>query len=103
MTIALLTENDTESGVIVNSSGKQLIWGPWRVPGYWGVANNMFAVGFSVTIFFFSFWPRTLPVTLQNMNWSSLVFCSITLFAAVYYFVRGRHQYAGPVVELGSR
>ena len=93
----------SSEGVLFNSSGKQLTWGPWRVPGWLGILNNVVACGYIIVIWFFSFWPTSLPVTLSNMNWSALVFSAVMFAAVVYYFVHGRKHYVGPVIEVGSR
>ena len=34
------------------------------------------------------------------MNWSSTVFVSIILIAIIYWFVKARHVYTGPVVQM---
>ena len=33
------------------------------------------------------------------MNYSSLILGAVVLFSIVYYYVRGRREYKGPVVE----
>jgi len=40
--------------------------------------------------------PSTIPVTLNSMNYGSVVFVAFLLFAGFYYVVRGRHHYTGP-------
>ena len=76
------------------------VWGPWHLPGALGVANNAFACAFLIIIAFFSYWPSTLPVSPQNMNYSSLVTGSVMLFSVVYYWVYARKVYNGPIKEL---
>ncbi|KAI1114884.1 amino acid/polyamine transporter I [Nemania sp. NC0429] len=83
------------------TSGSTLSWGPWRVPGALGVANNTFACVYLIYIFFFSFWPAYSNVTPQNMNWAALVFSVVILFSVMYYAVWARKLYNGPVVETG--
>jgi hypothetical protein len=39
-------------------------------------------------------------VTPATMNWSILVTGFITIFSAVYYVVRARHTYKGPIIEV---
>ena len=75
------------------------MWGPWHIPGIWGIAVNTFAILYLVVALFWSFWPSTLPVTAANMNYNILIFGGVVLLAAVYYFVIARHTYTGPVVE----
>jgi choline transport protein len=77
-----------------------LQWGPWKVPGALGVANNLFACVYLVLLWFFSFWPGSVEVTAQSMNFSSVTFGGTVLFAVVWYYVRGRKTYVGPIVEI---
>jgi choline transport protein len=77
-----------------------LQWGPWKVPGILGVANNLFACVYLVVMWFFSFWPGSVEVTIESMNFSSVTFSGVVLFAIVWYSVRGRKVYVGPIVEV---
>ena len=74
-------------------------WGPWHIPGVLGTINNAFACVYLVIVCFFAFWPTALPVTAENMNYSTLVTGSVVLFSSVYYLVRARKTYDGPIVE----
>lgn len=78
-------------------------WGPWRIPGALGIANNAFACIYLLFVFFFSFWPSYADVTPENMNWSILVTGAIALLSAVYYLVWARRTYHGPVIEVGPQ
>ena len=78
-----------------------LSWGPWRVPGIFGILNNICACVYLVIVCFFSFWPSSSPTTAENMNYSSLVTGAVVLFSTVYYFLRARRTYQGPIVETG--
>jgi choline transport protein len=75
-------------------------WGPWKVPGALGVANNLFACVYLVLLWFFSFWPGSVEVTAQSMNFSSVTFGGTVLFVVVWYYVRGKKTYVGPIVEI---
>lgn len=77
-----------------------LQWGSWKVPGALGVANNLFACAYLLVLWFFSFWPGSVEVTAQSMNFSSVTFGGTVLLAIVWYFVRGRQSYSGPIVEV---
>jgi len=48
---------------------------------------------------FFSFWPTTVPVTAMNMNWSSVLWIGVVLFAAGFWMLHGKRVYSGPVIE----
>lgn len=78
----------------------QLIWGPFHLPGIFGIVVNVFSVAFGLIIFFFSFWPVATPVTAAHMNFSVLMTGSVVLFAVIYYLVWARHTYKGPIVEV---
>ena len=40
-----------------------------------------------------------MPVTAENMNYSVLMTFAVIAFSVVYYYVRGKEQYKGPLVE----
>ena len=84
------------------TTDKNLTWGPWRLPGWVGIANNAFTCVYIIYVLFFSFWPSYSQVTPQNMNWSVLVFGTAILFSIVYYIVWARKMYSGPVIETGN-
>lgn len=66
--------------------------------GKYGLWINIAALLFLLPVWCFAFWPLATPVTAESMNWSSVMFCGIMVIAVVYYFVKGRHEYSGPVV-----
>ncbi|KAJ4988312.1 hypothetical protein SVAN01_06247 [Stagonosporopsis vannaccii] len=88
------TPSVTDDGMV------RAVWGPWKIPGALGVANNAFACAYLSFVFFFSFWPSFKEVTPATMNWSILVTGAIALLSAVYYLVWARKTYHGPVVEI---
>ena len=87
---------------MANDTGEanQLIWGPFHLPGIFGIAVNAFSVVFGIIIFFFSFWPVATPVTAPHMNFSVLMTGSVVLFAIVYYVLVAKKTYKGPIVEV---
>ncbi|KAL8670875.1 MAG: hypothetical protein Q9168_004606 [Polycauliona sp. 1 TL-2023] len=76
-----------------------LMWGPWRVPGILGIINNAFACVYILFVLFWSFWPPETPATPENMNYSVLVTGFVVLFSIVYYYLYGKAQYMGPLIE----
>ena len=86
--------------VLTNLPGKELTWGPWRVPGVFGTMTNSFAIIYIIVIFFFSLWPPTNHPTAATMNYSSLMFGGTMIFSVLYYFFRARNVYTGPVVQV---
>ncbi|KNG89303.1 hypothetical protein ANOM_001625 [Aspergillus nomiae NRRL 13137] len=83
----------------VNVPNAPLFWGPFRIPGVLGVVNNVFAVCYMIIVIFFSFWPTTVVVYYKSMNYSVVGTFGTVIVAVVYYVVRARHVYHGPVVE----
>ncbi|KAI2627543.1 amino acid transporter [Hypoxylon sp. NC1633] len=88
------------SGGVTNTVGSGLTWGPWRVRGALGVANNCLSCAFLLFVVFFSFWPTQKDVTPQNMNWAVLVTVVVLLFSVVYYVAWARKVYTGPIIEV---
>lgn len=86
---------------LTNVPGAPLTWGPWRCPGWLGIANNVFSVIYITVVFFFSFWPSSTPVAADTMNYSIVMFGATLLFSAAYYILHARKTYMGPVVEHG--
>ncbi|KAI8665388.1 hypothetical protein FALCPG4_008268 [Fusarium falciforme] len=86
---------DTTAG-----EGQTLAWGPWHVPGIFGIINNTFACLFMIIIWFFSFWPPQTPVDAASMNYSSLMTGGVTLLSIVYYLVWAKREYKGPQMEV---
>ncbi|OTA98391.1 hypothetical protein M426DRAFT_17454 [Hypoxylon sp. CI-4A] len=84
---------------VVRVGLKSLHWGPWCIPGLMGVLNNAFACIYLLVLWFWAFWPPATPVEPANMNFSILTFGAMVLFAVGWYFLQGRKEYQGPVVE----
>ncbi|KAH8807096.1 amino acid/polyamine transporter I [Xylogone sp. PMI_703] len=68
--------------------------------GKFGLVINILALMFLTPILFFAFWPLATPVTASSMNWSSTMFGGVIIFALIYYFIKGRHEYVGPVLQV---
>ncbi|KAG9191682.1 hypothetical protein G6011_10416 [Alternaria panax] len=79
---------------------RSLTWGPWRLKGAWGVANNVVAICYLILIIFFSFWPSGISPDLVHMNWAGVVTGSVALFSVAYYLVFAKKSYTGPIVEV---
>jgi len=88
-----------ESGSSVLDSGR-LIWGPWRLSEPFGTVNNAFACCYCIVLLFWSFWPPQTPVTPENTNWSLLVFGAVVIFSILWYVIRARHYFKGPIREI---
>ncbi|KUJ11509.1 choline transport protein [Mollisia scopiformis] len=91
-------ENDNDSNM--TSPLEKLTWGPWRIKGVLGIANNLFACIWLIIIIFFSFFPPTAQVVPSTMNYSVLVFGAAVIFSIVYYLFWAKKFYIGPIVEV---
>jgi choline transport protein len=77
----------------------RLVWGPWRLPGIFGTINNIYACTYMIFVIFWSVWPPATPVTASTMNYSIVVTGGIMILSGIWYFIRGRKEYRGPVVD----
>ncbi|TVY75752.1 Choline transport protein [Lachnellula suecica] len=75
-------------------------WGPWRIPEPFGTLNNIFACIYSIFLLFWSFWPQTTPTTPETANWSILVFGSVVIFSVLWYVLRAKEYFKGPIKEV---
>ncbi|KAK0622073.1 amino acid/polyamine transporter I [Bombardia bombarda] len=62
-----------------------------------GLPLNIIGTLFLLFVFIMSMFPPTPSPDAETMNWSILVYGVVTVFSLVYYFLRGRHRYVGPV------
>ncbi|KAF2424843.1 amino acid transporter [Tothia fuscella] len=77
----------------------QLYWGPWHIPGVLGIINNTYACLYMIFVIFWSVWPPVTPVSAETMNYSIVVTGGLLIFSVIWYFIRGRNEYNGPVIE----
>ncbi|KAI4191903.1 MAG: hypothetical protein LQ346_004571 [Caloplaca aetnensis] len=85
-------DDTTEPGV--------LVWGPFHLPGVFGIVVNVFAVCFGIIIFVFSFFPVSYHPDAAGMNYSVLMTAAVVGFSVVYYVVWARKEFKGPIVEV---
>ena len=89
----------SEAQQFTNTPGFELSWGPWYMPGFLGPLVNAFALLYVTVILFFAFWPPETPVRASNMNYCVLVTGATVVLSVVWYFVAGRRDYKGPVID----
>jgi amino acid transporter len=77
----------------------RLIWGPWNVPGILGTINNAYACLYMIFVIFWSVWPPVTPVDAQTMNYSVVVTGGVIIFSIIWYHVRGKREYQGPLID----
>ncbi len=91
---------DANAGTpIVEVAQAALVWGPFHIPGILGIINNTYACLYMVFVIFWSVWPPATPVTASTMNYSVLVTGGVIIFSVVWYWVRGRKEYEGPLID----
>ncbi|KAI0835920.1 amino acid transporter [Hypoxylon sp. FL0890] len=78
----------------------QLYWGPWKLPEPFGTINNIFACLYTTFLLFWSFWPQANNPSPAELNWSVVVYGSVIVFSIVWYVVRARHYFKGPIKEV---
>jgi choline transport protein len=77
----------------------KLTWGPWHIPGILGIINNGYACVYMVFVIFWSVWPAETPVTANTMNYSVVVTGGVLILSGIWYWVRARKEYHGPILE----
>lgn len=65
--------------------------------GKYGLAINITAVCFVLPLFVFAFFALTKEVDRETLNYASVMFVGVLCIALVYYVVRGKNLYVGPV------
>lgn len=83
----------------IQGFGMRLSWGPWKLPGIIGTINNAYACVYMIFVIFWSVWPPETPVSAKTMNYSVVVTGGVLIFSVVWYYIRGREEYHGPVLE----
>lgn len=89
-----------EDEQIINTAGAKLVWGPFHLKGIFGIAVNLFAIMYLLITVFFSFWPPVAHVTVSTMNYSAVGTVGVMFLSIVYYVVRARKVYEGPIIEI---
>lgn len=90
----------SEMPALANTTGAELVWGPWHLPGALGIVNNAISCIYLIVIFFFSFWPGMMSPTAANMNYAAVVTGFILIFSILYYVFWARKEYEGPIIEI---
>ncbi|KAF2028377.1 amino acid transporter [Setomelanomma holmii] len=68
--------------------------------GRLGLPLNVFSVLFLTLAFIMTFFPQSSRAEPVAMNWNILVFGVVVVFSGVYFVVRGRFAYKGPVASV---
>lgn len=62
-----------------------------------GLTINLTAIAFLLVFWFFMFWPSYPNPSIPGMNWGVLVYGVVIIWSYVYYHIRAKKHYAGPV------
>lgn len=94
---------DNSNGTETKTPGARykLIWGPFHLPGILGGFINTYAVIYITIVVFFSFWPTQMNPTVTTINYSVVGTFGTVILAVIYYVLRARKVYSGPIVEVG--
>ena len=61
---------------------------------------NGFALVYSLYLIIFIAFPVEVPVTVDTVNWSPVMFVGVVLLAWVYYILYAHKVYNGPVKKV---
>jgi amino acid transporter len=78
------------------NGGQHLPPARWSL-GKWGPWINGTGWVYCVYVFFWCTWPAQANPPLDGVNWAPLMFGGVFALSLIYYAVRGRHVYKGPV------
>lgn len=79
--------------------GKPLPAAPWSL-GRCGLPLNCAGMVYGAYLFVYSSMPTVYPVTAADFNWAPVMFGGVTGLGLVYFVVRGKQMYRGPVVHV---
>lgn len=77
----------------------RLIWGLWHIPGIFGILNNLYACGYMSFVIYWSVWPPDSSVTASTMNYSVVVTGGVMILSAIWYYLKAKHEYKGPLID----
>ncbi|EED16412.1 amino acid transporter, putative [Talaromyces stipitatus ATCC 10500] len=85
---------------IINTAGAKIVWGPFHLKGIFGIVANIVAIAYLLIVTFFSFFPPTAKITASTMNYSACGTVGVMLLSILYYVLRARKVFEGPIIEL---
>lgn len=78
-------------------------FGPFRMPKTLGLCLNLLACAWLVLAIIFATFPSVMPVTPQNMNYSTVVMVGWLILGGIYYVILGRKKFEVPIVDREAR
>ncbi|CAG7930851.1 unnamed protein product [Penicillium olsonii] len=94
-----ISSTRSSDSAVVNTAGARLVWGPFHLPGIWGIIINAWALIYMTIAVFFTFWPTSWVVDVQTMNFSVVGTVGTIILSLVYYMFRANKVYEGPIME----
>lgn len=76
--------------------------GPFRLAKPLGITLNVIGIMWMTLVVIFSTFPGTMPVTPENMNYSSVVMVGWLIGGFLYYVARGKKKYEVPHVSVAT-
>lgn len=77
---------------------------PFKLPSLLGWAANLLGIAYVIVTTVLFLFPPALPTTAGNMNYCVVAFGIVIIISVVQWFVDGRRNYRGPIVEvIGER
>jgi choline transport protein len=76
---------------------KNINFGPFRMAGLLGFAVNGAACAYMIVWGVIYCFPASLPTTAASMNYTCLIWGGFTIFMALFWTLKARKGYAGPV------
>lgn len=77
-----------------------LTWGPFRVRGVIGIANNVFALLCSAFLMFFSLWPQSKNGGPGSVGYGYVVIGVAIVLESLCYILWVPRHYNGPLTEV---
>jgi choline transport protein len=78
-------------------------FGFFKMPQSLGLGLNLLSCSWLVLGIIFSTFPTSMPVTAQNMNYSTVVMGGWVVLGGIYYVLLGRNKFEVPVVNREAR
>lgn len=97
-TIALLSSYILSIGsmALLRIQGRPLLKCHFSL-GRYGLLINILSLLFLILSFVMVCFPPSKDPTLQEMNWSIVIFAGVLIMGGGYYWGKARHKYVGPV------
>lgn len=97
-TVSLVTSYMVSIGTITwkRLHGQPLLPSKFSL-GRLGLPINIISLLFCVIVYVFAFFPSEPNPPAISMNWAIAVYGGVLLLAGIYFIIRARHAYVGPV------